>query len=271
MTTPGLPSMLASPRFGAGPSSNAGHVPQQHGAVGVRLDGHFAQVVDDLLRQRAEPADDADRPFGLPLLQKAAAGVEIVGFDRRLDLLQRDVVLLQLGGIDQHLILLAVAAHDDHLGDAGQLEQPRPDHPIGSRPQVHPLFERRAERDRVGPPVEDEVTRCGRLRPFPGQILNRRPAPTCRARCARAASTRRAPACRRPRLARPRVRVSPTGARSPPCGPLRRCRPTCRICPMIDAGGVICGRMPSGIGTVASRSMTTCRASRISVRQPNST
>ena len=54
--------------------------------------------------------------------------------------------------------------------------------------------------------------------------------------------------------------VLPTAARSPPCGPLRRCKPTCRIWPMIEAGGVICGRMPSGIGTVASRSMTTCRA-----------
>ena len=146
--------MLASPRFGAGPSSTRGHVPQQHGAVGVHLDRHLAQVVDDLLRQRPEPADDAHRSFGLALLQKAAAGVQVVGLDRRLDLLQRHVVLLQLGGIDQHLILLDVAAHDDHLGDAGQLQQPRPDHPVGGGPQVHPVFQRRAERR----PCED--ARC---------------------------------------------------------------------------------------------------------------
>ena len=51
-----------------------------------------------------------------------------------------------LAGIDQHLILLDVAAHDDHFGDAGQLQQPRPEHPVGSGPQIHPVFERRAER-----------------------------------------------------------------------------------------------------------------------------
>ena len=87
----------------------------------------------------------AHRAFGLTFLQKAAAGVQIVGFDRRFDLLQRDVVFLQLGRIDQHLILLDVAAHDDHFGDAGQLQQPRPEHPIGHGPQVHPVFERRAK------------------------------------------------------------------------------------------------------------------------------
>ena len=45
------------------PFLDGGHVPQQHGAVGVHLDRHFEQVVDDLLRQRAEPADDAHRAF----------------------------------------------------------------------------------------------------------------------------------------------------------------------------------------------------------------
>jgi hypothetical protein len=48
----------------------------------------------------------------------------------------------------------------------------------------------------------------------------------------------------------------PTTARSPPCGPSGGAD-RCAELPMIDAGGVICGRMPSGMGTVASRSMTT--------------
>ena len=65
---------------------------------------------------------------------------------RLLDLLQRHVVFQQRGGIDQHLVLLAVAAHDEDLGDARDLEQPRPDHPVGGRPQVHLLLQRRGER-----------------------------------------------------------------------------------------------------------------------------
>ena len=50
------------------PFLDGGHLPQQHGAVGVHLHRHLEQVVDDLPRQRAEPADDAHRPFasGLP-------------------------------------------------------------------------------------------------------------------------------------------------------------------------------------------------------------
>ena len=58
---------------------------------------------------------------------------------------------------------------------------------------------------------------------------------------------------------------------TPPRGPVRRWRPTCRISPMMEAGGVMSGRMPGGIGTVAIRSMTTCRAYRMSVFQLNST
>ena len=44
------------------------------------------------------------------------------------------------------------------------------------------------------------------------------------------------------------------------------------ICPMIDAGGVICGRIPSGRipSNVLKRSWTVCRAARICVVQSNS-
>ena len=53
---------------------------------------------------------------------------------------QRDAVLQQRVGIDQHLKLLAAAAHRDHLRDAGNREQPLPHDPIGQR----------ADLDRVG-------------------------------------------------------------------------------------------------------------------------
>jgi hypothetical protein len=74
-------------------------------------------------------------------LQEAAAGVQVVGLDRRLDLLQRHLVFLKFVGIDKDLILLDVAAHDDDLGDAGQLQEPGTHQPVGCCPQVHPLFQ----------------------------------------------------------------------------------------------------------------------------------
>ncbi len=61
----------------------------------------------------------------------------------QLDLVQRHAVSPQCVRVDQHLKLLATAAHRKHLRDAGDCQQPLPYHPVGQRPQLQ----------RVGRPV----------------------------------------------------------------------------------------------------------------------
>ena len=114
------------------------------------LHDDLLQVGDDLFRSRAEPADHADRLFNAAVGREAAARVDVVRLQRGFHLLQRESVLVQRGWIDEHLVLLPAAAHGEHLGDAGDLQQSRPDDPVGERAERElPLeFGGEYERDR---------------------------------------------------------------------------------------------------------------------------
>ena len=92
---------------------HAGHLAQEHGPLAVGLDHHVLDVLDAL-----EPPDRADQVLAGAAVQIAARGVGVAGGHRLLDLVQRHAVVAQRVGIDQHLKLLASAAHRDDLGDA---------------------------------------------------------------------------------------------------------------------------------------------------------
>ena len=77
----------------------------------------------------AEQAEGADVVRLAAEREDVAADVGVRLGDRVLDLLERDVVLPQQPGVDQHLVLLdraAVAGHVDHAGHRlqGALEDP---------------------------------------------------------------------------------------------------------------------------------------------------
>ena len=72
-----------------------------------------------------------------PRFEIAAGGVVVAFGDGVLDLGQRDTVVAQAFGIDEHLELLAPAAHRHHLRDAGNRQEPLPHHPVGQRAKFH--------------------------------------------------------------------------------------------------------------------------------------
>ncbi len=78
---------------------------------------------------------------------ETAAGVEVVILDGLFHLLQSHVIFQQGVRIDQHLVLLAVAADYQNLSNSWHLEEPWPDHPIRRRSQVQPLLQRRPQHD----------------------------------------------------------------------------------------------------------------------------
>ena len=121
-----------SPRLTCGGLDHAGHLAQQHGPLAVGLDHHVLDVFDAL-----QPADAADQVLAGAAVQVAARGVGVAGRHRPLDLVERDAVAAQRVGIDQHLVLLAAAAHRNDLRDARNRQQPLPHDPIGQRANLH--------------------------------------------------------------------------------------------------------------------------------------
>ena len=85
---------------------------------------------------QAESADD--RPFRMTF-EHIAARIRIVLRDGVVDLVQRQVVLSQLGWIDQHLILLHESAQRVHVNDARDSLEQRTQHPILERPLFRQL------------------------------------------------------------------------------------------------------------------------------------
>ena len=145
------------------PLHDARHLLQEHRPLGVRGDGHLPELAHDAGRVGAEPAEHADRPLLLPRDGEATAGVDVARPECLLDGRQRNAVLEHGRRIDEDLILLAVASLHEHLGDARNLEQPRPGHPVGERPQAHRPLERGGEDHLVVAAGDREPGDPGRL------------------------------------------------------------------------------------------------------------
>ena len=99
---------------------DGGHVAQQHGHSPLtHADGHFFEIVE-----AGDVAFDAQDEFTLGQLQGAAADLAVAALDGGADILQRQVIGAQLGGIHRHLVLLHEAAHAGdlrHARDRGEL------------------------------------------------------------------------------------------------------------------------------------------------------
>jgi len=79
-----------------------------------------------------------------------------------------------LGRVDQHLALLAAAADDRHLGDARQLEQGGPDHPVGGGAQLEllPAPDPEPENAALAGAARDELAAAmARLAPAHHEVL----------------------------------------------------------------------------------------------------
>ena len=61
----------------------------------------------------------------------------LLSLESCLHFVQRDAESQEQVGIDQHLKLLSLAAHHDHLRDAGDREQPLSHDPVGERAELH--------------------------------------------------------------------------------------------------------------------------------------
>ncbi len=79
----------------------------------------------------------SNQSLGVGAEKEAAGRVDVRVPGRFLDVVERDVEIAELKGIDQHLILLQLAADDRDLRQAGHGEEPFADGPIGHRAQVH--------------------------------------------------------------------------------------------------------------------------------------
>ena len=155
-------------------------------------------------------------------------------------------------GIDEDLVLLAVAALDEDLGDAGDLEQPRADDPVGQW-SAGPSAAARPTGTTTSCDWPAMVRRAPARRRrlvggLPGDAVRRAPAPRSPGRCRSTGRQTQDAAARRPALDQlgHAARSCRPGRVRRPAGPRWRYMPAMTICPMIDAVGVICGRMPSG-------------------------
>ena len=112
---------------------------------------------DLLQHDRADVVEVADQPDaaheeGLgPLRQRAAAGVRVVPRERVVHVADRDLVVAQAVRVDQHLVLLDVAAGRVDLGDAGDRAQERPHHPVLHGAALEELLLRERALAVVGP------------------------------------------------------------------------------------------------------------------------
>ena len=95
-------------------------------------DDRVAQVL-----QALGQADVADQVLAPVLVDEAAARVGAEARDRRLDLLVRDVQRLHGGDVRRDPVLAHLAADRDHLRDARDGEELRPDHEVGELAHLH--------------------------------------------------------------------------------------------------------------------------------------
>jgi hypothetical protein len=119
-------------------------------------------------------------------LDVAGAERAVVALEHLVDLRQRQLVLGELLGIDDDLVLLGLAAHGVDLDDAGDRAQPVGHHPVEQRPQLHrrvlvaaqiefvDLSEARRHRRQLGPSVPFGDVGLGELEPL-GDELPREP------------------------------------------------------------------------------------------------
>src|SRR6056297_2209609 len=126
--------------FQFGTFDHAGDLLQEHAAFGRSNDGDFSQVIQDAAGSGSEAAENANGAFGFARDCEAATRIDVAFPQRFFNVLYRHVILEQGRRIEQDLVLLAIAALHEHFGNAGHLQQPRPNHPVGDRAQFEKLF-----------------------------------------------------------------------------------------------------------------------------------
>ena len=144
---------VARPDHHDDPAGRLGVAVLDHGADAHLLaEGDLGDVADvdrrraDLLQhdradvlEVADQADAAHEKRLRPLPQDAAAGVRVVAGERLVDVVDRDAVIAQAVRVDEHLVLLDVAAGRVDLGDAGDRAEQRPHHPVLYRAPLEQL------------------------------------------------------------------------------------------------------------------------------------
>ena len=165
-----------------GAELDVGDLAQQHRrAVVVDADGGAGDVLE-----RLELRFAAEHDLLVALLDVAAADVAVVLLEHVEDLGERQVVLGEPLGIDDHLVLLGLAAHGVDLDDAGHGAQLPRHVPIEQRAQLHrrvaialevelvDLAEARRHRRQLGAAVGGRDVGFGHLEPL-GDELPRQP------------------------------------------------------------------------------------------------
>ena len=122
--------------FDAGLKSNVRHLLQQNGPSVLVGHHQMACPFDQLLRLLGTPDIHDQKPAAV-LVDRVATGVGIVRGQRPLDLVDGDIEEIKPAGIGSDAQLPYVAAHRQHLRDAGDRHQPGPDVPVGKVAQRH--------------------------------------------------------------------------------------------------------------------------------------
>src|SRR5262249_14044298 len=112
-TTPGRPLTLPSPRLNCGPSTTRATWSSTTGRSGGPPHGPLPGSAPHRGAARPQRAQPAERLFRPALDGEAAAGVQVVVLQGLLDLPQGDAMFDEGGRIDEHLVLLTVAALDE--------------------------------------------------------------------------------------------------------------------------------------------------------------
>ena len=92
-----------------------GHIPDEHRRPTLLLDDNVLQVLD-----RLDHPDTADNVSVGGTVENPASGIRIIASDRLVHLRNGQVVLPQLDGIDDHVILLHIAAQRVDIDHTGQ-------------------------------------------------------------------------------------------------------------------------------------------------------
>ena len=108
------------------------HVAHGNRRVFDEFNDCVAQVIE-----RGDPRHARNDVFLTRHLQKSAGNVDVGFLERLAHLGHADVVGAQAIGVEEHLILLHVAADGNDGRDAAQRQDARTDLPIGNRAQLH--------------------------------------------------------------------------------------------------------------------------------------
>ena len=107
---------------------DVGHIPDEHRRPMLFLDDNVLQILD-----RFDHPDTADNVSVGGTVENPAPGIRIIASDRLVDLRNGQFVLPQLDGINDHVILLHIAAHRVDIDHTGQPFQQRANNPILQR------------------------------------------------------------------------------------------------------------------------------------------